>query len=261
MTTTEDGLAPPHAPGRLKYAFIRHGLRLLVSCYLRVRVEGGQHVPAPEVGPYLLNFSHPNWVDPLVLVGFWPDSRRTIMIFGPKEEDMRSGGRNRIIRWSRMSVPFKPSKRDLLQTSRRAVSVLRAGHVLAVAGEGRLSDEEGSIVPLEEGPAYLALRGQVPIVPAVIIGTRWLRFGKRVTLRIGPPLATAGQRANRGGVDEVTRELSEAMQRLLEGVVGEPPPGPFGRWLTDVFNERPWLDQDSRQTESRTPSARHERRS
>ena len=158
---------------------------------------------------------------------------------------MGVGGRNRIIRWSRMSVAFKPSKRDLLETTRRAVSVLRAGHVLAVAGEGRLSDAEGSIVPLEEGPAYLALRAQVPIVPLAIIGTRWLRFGKRITLCFGPALPTAGRRASRAGVGELTRELSEAMLRLLEGVVGEPPPGPFGRWLTDVFNERPWLEERS----------------
>ena len=244
----------PWPPGPLKYGFIRHGLRLLISCYLRVRVEGAEHVPAPGTGPYLLNFSHPNWVDPLVIVGFWPDSTRTIMIFGPKEEDMAVGGRNRIIRWSRMSVPFRPTKRELLQTTRRAASVLRAGLVLAVAGEGRLSDEEGTIVPLEEGPAYLALRAQVPIVPVVIIGTRWLRFGKRVTVRIGSPLSTAGRRATRAGVDEVTRELSGAMQNLLEGVVGEPPPGPFGRWLTDVFNERPWLDMDPANSRQKPPS-------
>jgi len=229
----------PEWPGPLKYNFIRYGLRFFVSCYLRVRVEGREHLPDE---PYLLNFSHPNWVDPLVIVGFWPD-RRWIMIFGPREEDMAVGGRNRLIRWARMGVPFKPSKRGLLDTTRRAVAVFKNGHVLAVAGEGRLSDEEGAIVPLEDGPAFFALRARVPIVPLAVIGTRWLRFGKRVTLRIGPPLPTRDRRAERETVADLTLELTEAMEKLLEGVKGEGPPGPFARWLTDVFNVRPWLDE------------------
>ena len=57
-----------------------------------------------------------------------------------------------------------------------------------IAGEGRLSDREGRIVPLEDGSAFFALRARVPIVPVAIIGTRWLRFGKRITLRAGAPI-------------------------------------------------------------------------
>ncbi len=243
--------AIPEPPGPLKYNFIRYGLRLLTSCYLRVRVEGAERLPEE---PYLLNFSHPNWIDPVVIVGFWPQ-RRWVMIFGPREEDMYAGGRNRLIRWSRMGVPFKPGAKDLLDTTRRALAVFKRGHILAVAGEGRLSDEEGAIVPLEEGPAYLALRAQVPIIPVAVIGTRWLRFGKRVTLRIGDPLPNAGRKADRPTVSALTAELQAAMERLLEGVGGEPAPGPFGRWLTDVFNERPWLEEarrDERENERDT---------
>jgi 1-acyl-sn-glycerol-3-phosphate acyltransferase len=233
------GTEIPPPPGPLKYNFIRYGLRFFASCYLRVRVEGAERLPDE---PFLLNFSHPNWVDPVIVVAFWPQ-RRWIMIFGPREETMYSGGRNRLIRWARMGVPFKPGGRDLLNTTRRALAVFKRGHILAVAGEGRLSDEEGAIVPLEEGPGYLALRAQVPIVPVAIIGTRWLRFGKRVTMRVGDALPTAGRRPDRETMAAVTAELTEAMEKLLEGVVGEPPPGRFGRWLTDVFNERPWLDE------------------
>jgi 1-acyl-sn-glycerol-3-phosphate acyltransferase len=235
--------APP-PPGRLKYAFIRYGLRLLLGAYLRVRVENAELLP--EQDSFLVNFSHPNWVDPLVIVGYWPDDRR-VFIFGPREPDMQVGMRNRIIRWGRIGVPFKPGARDLIDTTRRAMSALRRG-ILIVAGEGRLSDEEGAIVPLEEGPAYLALRAQVPIVPLAVIGTRWLRFGKPVTLRFGPAIETAGRKPDRATIRALTAELTEAMERLLEGVEGEPPPGRFGRWLTEVFNERPWLDEARQRT-------------
>jgi 1-acyl-sn-glycerol-3-phosphate acyltransferase len=225
-------------PNRFKHAFIRIGLRFFISCYLRVRLEGERNIPNDR--PYLLNFSHPNWVDPMLLVAFWPEPP-LVYVFGPREEDMGTGGRNRLIHWSDLSVPFKPSKADLLDTTRRTVAVLNAGNVLSIAGEGRLSDREGAIVPLQDGAAYFALRARVPILPVAIIGTRWLRFGKNVTLRAGKPLEVTGLRANREGVIELTNQLQTAMEDLLTDVVEEPPPGPFGRWLTDIFNERPWL--------------------
>jgi len=225
-------------PGRLKHGFIRIGLRLLISCYLRVRVAGVDNIPRDS--PYLLNFSHPSWMDPLLLVAFWPEPPM-VYVFGPKEEDMKVGWRNALMTWSRAAVPFKPSKSDLLETTRRAVRVLHNGNALAIAGEGRLSDREGAIVELQDGSAFFALRAQVPIVPVAIIGTRWLRFGKRVTIRAGQPLQVKGLRANREGVLELTERLQAATEALLEGVVEEPPPGPFGRWLTELFAERPWL--------------------
>lgn len=230
-------------PGPRKYNFIKFGLRFFIGCYLRIRVENADHLPD---GPYLICFSHPNWVDPMILVAHWPD-RRWLYIFGPRELDLRVGWRNRLIIWARISVPFRPTKDDLLETTRRAVGVLRQGHLLAIAGEGRLSDREGAIVPLEDGPAFFALRAGVPIVPAAVIGTRWLRFGKRVTLRIGTPVPTAGLRADRETVARLTADLQTAIEALLDGVVDEPPPGPFGRWLTDVFNERPWLTEKQEQ--------------
>jgi 1-acyl-sn-glycerol-3-phosphate acyltransferase len=196
----------------------------------------------PTGTPYLLCFSHPNWVDPFLLVAFWPDNPR-MFIFGPREEDMATGWRNRVIGWSRAAVPFKPSKSNLLDTTRRAMAILERGSVLAIAGEGRLSDREGAIVPLQDGAAFLALRAGVPVVPVAIIGTRWLHFGKRITLKVGSPLTPDGLRPDRPGVAAFTARLQAAMTELLAGVEEGPPPGPFGRWVTDLFNERPWLDE------------------
>jgi 1-acyl-sn-glycerol-3-phosphate acyltransferase len=229
----------PQRPGRFRRAFLHNAIRFFVGCYLRVRHENLDTLPEP---PYLLMFSHPNWVDPFLLASHWPDPRR-LFIFGPKEEDMNVGWRNALIRWSQMAVPFRPSKTDLLDTTRRATAVLNAGYVLALAGEGRLSDREGAIVPLQDGAAFFALRARVPVVPLAIIGTRWLRFGKTITMRAGPVVTTDGRRADREGVAALTEELQSALEALLVGVKDEPPPGWFGRWLTDVFNERPWLNE------------------
>ena len=74
---------------------------------------------------------------------------------------------------------------------------------------------------------------------------RWLRFGKAIELRIGSPVELGGLRADRAGVAALTVRLQGAMEELLVGVEEEPPPGPFGRWLTDLFNERPWLNEEA----------------
>jgi 1-acyl-sn-glycerol-3-phosphate acyltransferase len=227
----------PQPPGLLKRSFLRIGIGFFVGTYLRVRHEGFETLPDP---PYLLSFSHPSWVDPFLLASHWP-REHVLFIFGPKEEDMSTGFKNALIRWSHMAVPFRPSKTDLIDTTRRATSVLRAGYVLAVAGEGRLSDREGQIVPLQEGPAFFALRAGVPIVPMVIIGGRWLRFGKTLTMRVGPVVELDGRRADREGVESMTAAVQQAMEELLVGVEEDEPPGRFGRWLTDVLAERPWL--------------------
>ena len=159
---------------------------------------------------------------------------------------MHVGFRNRIIRWSHMAVPFTPSKNNLLDTTRRAVAVMKGGYVLALAGEGRLSDRDGAIVPLEDGASYFALRARVPILPMVITGSRWLRFGKRVEMRAGPMIELGDHRPDRAGMLAVTQITQDAMEKLLIGVVDEGPPGPFGRWMTDLLADRPWLKEQGR---------------
>ena len=70
---------------------------------------------------------------------------------------------------------------------------------LAVAGEGRLSDHEGRILPLETGLAHFAMLAGAPIVPTAIVGTRWVHLGCRVSIRIGEPVHPADVRAGQAG--------------------------------------------------------------
>lgn len=62
--------------------------------------------------------------------------RPRLYFFGPKEEDMAVGGRNRLMSWTRTSVAYRPGKSDLLDATRRVGAVIAAGGVLAIAGEG-----------------------------------------------------------------------------------------------------------------------------
>ena len=45
------------------------------------------------------------------------------------------GGRNRLMRWSGLAVPYQPAGRGLGQAARRVRAVLDDGAILAVAGE------------------------------------------------------------------------------------------------------------------------------
>jgi 1-acyl-sn-glycerol-3-phosphate acyltransferase len=186
-------------------------------------------------------FNHPSWLDPLVLAASWPDRERRLFIFGPREADMSVGVRNRLITWTGRGVPFKPRGADVVDATRRSVAVLRGGDCLAVAGEGRLSDREGEVLPLETGTAHLGQMTGAPVVPVAIIGTRWVHLGKRIRVVVGTPVRPADHARGRPGARSMMIEVRAELERMLAGVTDGPRPGPIGAWLSEKFNDRPWL--------------------
>lgn len=217
-----------------RYRFVRAFCWLAVRIILRVRVEGRDHLlPTPAI----YCFNHLNWTDPLVILAALPWSPRLAM-FGPREEDMSVGGRNRLMTWSGMAIPFKPGKNDLRDTTRRVQRALDGGWSMGIAGEGRIHRWERELLPLADGTAYFALRAQVPVVPVAINGTSWLGFRRTVRIRIGEPIPAEG-RANAERVAALSARMSEALLALVSDFPDPTPPGPFGRWLTELFNEWP----------------------
>ena len=227
---------PPIHPIRqaLRYGLARAATHVLVRAIARVRVQGRQHL---SEGPVLYCVNHQNWADPFALMAALPWTPR-LYFFGPKEEDMGAGGRNRLMLWTGTAVPYKPGKNDLLEATRRVHLVFAAGGSMAIFAEGRIHAGERELLPLSEGAAYFALRSGVPIVPVAINGTSWLAFGRRIRVRIGRPIAVEG-RPTREAVDALTRRTSDELRALLSDYPDPPVPGRFGRWLTELFNEWP----------------------
>lgn len=227
-------------PGPIRYHAVRLVLKAAVGAYVRTRVIGAQRLPAN--GSYIICFNHPSWLDPIFFAAMWPDADRLLYVFGPREQDMSKGIRNRLITWTRRDVPFKPRAQDVVDVTRRTIAVLDSGGCLAIAGEGRLSDQEGRILPLETGLAHFARMADVPIVPAAIIGSRWIHLGSRVTIRIGEAVYPDDFGRGKPGARAMTDVVEERLQALLEGVEEREPPGWLGRTISEAFNDRPWLD-------------------
>jgi 1-acyl-sn-glycerol-3-phosphate acyltransferase len=228
------GHALPAWRRTLRYWIARIVIAGLTRAYLRVRLEGRDRLP---VGPAIYCFNHLGWADPFVLMAVLP-FRPRIFFFGPKEQDMGVGARNRAMAWTGTPIPFRPEKDDLLRSTRRVQQVLAGGAVVAIAGEGRIHASESELWPLNEGCAFFAIRAGVPVVPIAINGTSWLRFGGRVQVRVGEPIPTSG-RADREAVRALTGQTADALRTMVRDAPDIREPGRFGRWLTERFNEWP----------------------
>ncbi len=224
----------------LRYWISRIAVAAVTRAYLRVSLEDRGRLPP---GPAIYCFNHLSWADPFVLMAVLP-FRPRLWFFGPKEEDMAVGGRNRLMYWTGTAIPYKPGKNDLLDATRRVAAVIDSGSVVAIAGEGRIHVRESELLPLSEGAAYFALRSGVPLVPIAVNGTSWLRFGGRVKVRVGVPVPIAG-RPTREAITEATATLTAALTALVADAPDLPDPGRVGRWMTERFNDWPEGSRDA----------------
>jgi 1-acyl-sn-glycerol-3-phosphate acyltransferase len=232
----------------IRYYVSRIAVAVLTRGWMRVRLEDRERLPA---GAAIYCFNHLSWSDPFMLMAILP-FRPRLFFFGPKEEDMQVGGRNRVMHWTGAAIPYKPGKNDLLEATRRVGAVIHAGGIVAIAGEGRIHPGERDLLAISEGAAYFALRSGVPLVPVAINGTSWLAFGGRVRVRVGEPLAANG-RPTREAIDRLTGEVTASLRALVADAPDVPVPGPVGRWLTEQFNEWPEGSRDAASLASAVP--------
>jgi len=215
-----------------RHWFARTVSALVMKTYFRPVLIGAERLPA---GPAVYCFNHLSWLDPLLLLAVLPDRPR-LHFYGPKEEDLRDGARNRFMWWTSVVVPFSPRKDDLLTSVKWAQAVFDTGNILAISGEGTIHVHEGDLFRFQEGPAYLALRGGVPIVPIAITGTSWARFRSRVLVRVGDPIQVGG-RPTRQAIANLTARTWHALKAMVADDRDRTPPSRFERYLSDLFND------------------------
>jgi 1-acyl-sn-glycerol-3-phosphate acyltransferase len=179
------------------------GNRVLVRLLYDVRADGLERWPA---APFCLVINHHNGWDPMLVLAVAPLSPR-ITWFGPKEADFSRGFKNRVMAFFGGVIPYDPEKTTLTSAVRSVRRVFAAGGVLGIFAEGRVGFRESELLPFEEGAVAFSASAGVPIVPAAIVGSSYLWFRRRVRVRFGQPIPTAGARdhAARGILEERVR--------------------------------------------------------
>ena len=215
--------------------FSRTVAKLLMKGWFRITVV---HPERFLDEPCVYAFNHLSWMDPMLFYATFPKEPR-LYFYGPKQEDLRQGGRNRFMWWTGIPVPFSPLKDDLLTSVRWVQAVFDSGGSLAIAPEGSIHVHEGDLLRFEDGAAYLALRAGVPIVPVAITGISAAHFRGRILVRIGEPIHVEGRPSKRN-IDHYSAVAWHAIRAMVDDDRDLPRPGRFGRWITDLFND--WGD-------------------
>ena len=247
------------APG-LTYRALRLAWRA-VAFALRVRLEleGAAHLPRdargrPVGGWIAAVVPHRTWVDPFLPWILLP-ARPRFAFFGDARTMARSPLRRFLLRRLGGVIPI-PAGRDPrtvevhLAAAREA---LRAGAIFMVMPETGSASRVGELRRLGGGLAYVALRNEAPIVPLVLGGNHELYVGRRIVLRVLPPLEprelagipagmptpAPGSAAERAAARALIAAFAARVGPALPDVHAhaEPPAGTRkrGRWLTGIF--------------------------
>lgn len=111
------------------------------------------------------------------------------------------------------------SLRSTLASLNRGVKALQAGMPLVIFPEGGRS-VDGRLQPFLSGPAYMAIRAQVPVVPMALIGTYELMpmhtyhlQPRPLLLVVGGPISTAEYTSKMA--DALTQRVHDTITRMV----------------------------------------------
>jgi len=236
------------APG-LTYRILRRCWRVAAwALRLRFEVDGLEHLPRDQAGRQVgswiaAGLPHRTWIDPFLPWMLLP-VRPRLTFFG----DARTMARSPLRRWvlARLGgvipIPAAHDPRAVPVHLAAAETVLRNGGVFCLFPETGPATPPGTIRRLGAGIGYIALRNRTPIVPIILGGTHELYLGRRIILRVLPPLDPIALAGLGGDGAEIrapgSPEERDAVHRLLRGLAdvvtgpvlqahedAEPPPG------------------------------------
>lgn len=217
MTKYRTRLVGASVGTRIAYVVVRDILLILCKVWFRFTVSGTHHLP--RTGAYIIAPVHRSNID-TPLSAFI--TRRRVRFMG-KDSLWKQATIGKVLSLLG-GFPVTRGAADL-EALRRCVAVLDQGEPLVMFPEG--TRRHGPLVhPLFDGPAYVALKRGVPIVPIGIGGSeRVMRKGSKMIwprkchLTIGEPIAVenAGNgRTDRTRMAAITSELAERLQVVFD---------------------------------------------
>lgn len=202
---------------KVAYVLVRDLLLVLCKLYFRVTVSGREHLP--KSGPYIIAPVHRSNID-TPLSAFV--TRRRVRFMGKDSlwKQKQVGAFLSLLG----GFPVTRGAADL-EALKRCVAVLDAGEPLVMFPEGT-RQSGAALHPLFEGPAYVALKRGVPIVPVGIGGTeRVMRKGSKMIwphkchVTVGAPIAVehgGNGRVDRERMTQITAELANRLQTVFD---------------------------------------------
>lgn len=185
----------------------------LIGSPLRIRGRG--HIPA---GPCVVVANHASYLDGIVLTAALPPRVSFLVQDGAASWPYVGT----VIRRMGVSFVARGRAREASRQMRELIRRARAGESLAIFPEGTFEAEPG-LLRFRDGAFMIAAHGELPVVPAVIRGTRtvlgdgqWLPRAAAVTIEFLPPVAPVG----RGRAAVVS--LREQARSAILGRLDEP---------------------------------------
>ncbi len=185
--------------GRSQHALARVWARMLLAvCFMRVRSEGLEKLD-PR-GTYVFVANHGSYMDIPALLAVLPQQFR---FFAKKGLFSIPFLGTHLKRAGHLPVD-RSSPRASLKSMQEASKIIRERGISVLNfPEGGRSWPHEVLREFKEGPAYIAIKAGVPIVPVGIVGMRdllpmgsgHLRSGD-VTIRVGDPIDTSAMHAS-----------------------------------------------------------------
>lgn len=195
---------------------------LLFISGIRIEVEGIEHLEAHQPCIYVGN--HQSGFDLATFGHVFP--HRTVSI-GKKE-----------IKWiplfglafaasGNIMIDRKNRTRSVADLNRAVESMKREKKCIWIFPEGTRNRTGEGLLPFKKGAFYMAIQGQVPVLPLVcspigeIVSAKKRKLGPGVIrIRVLPPIMTQGM--NEKDVERLSAEVREKMLEALRGLSPRP---------------------------------------
>ncbi|MCP2327766.1 1-acyl-sn-glycerol-3-phosphate acyltransferase [Hamadaea flava] len=192
---------------------------------MRVRVEGGEHVP--RTGGAVIACNHISYLD-FIFCGFGARPSKRLVRFMAKQEIFAHPVGGPLMR----GMKHIPVDREAgIGSYKAALAALKAGEVVGIFPEATIS-QSFTVKEIKNGAVRLAAAAEVPLIPMALWGTQrmWTKGRPRtltkrnlpISVLIGEPMRPA----RRDKSDEVTAALRARMAGLLDRAQTEYPEKP-----------------------------------
>lgn len=217
-------LPPLTRSRRLFRRFIKWLCRVVILTCTRVTVSGLENYPSQ--GPALVVINHLGDPDAVLALAYLPEFPEVISKIELRDIIILRLVMDALgILWVHRGQPDRRAVSAALEAFRQERRVI-------IAPEGRES-VTGALEPGTDGAAFLALKGNVPVVPVTITGTEFRRVENNlkklrrtpVTLTVGQPFVLQKQADHHEGPAlSRAEELREGTRLIMETLARQLPP-------------------------------------